>query len=660
MKSKLFFCGFLSTFVIALFHLIAYPYLFGAGVGNVSYYILISVLFFSAFFASYFFIEYFKLDIGKRIYTIGSFFLIFFLVWFVSMYFSEYESYYFFESYSLRHRIPFYSYFLILAAFSSIVFIILFKVKRNRKIFRVFLSVFLSMVQAIVLAAPNIINDNGGNLFHVHAYFNPIYNIVRGIPYSDIIASIYGHYPLFYFVPMKILSLFGISMVHSAMIITIAFGFISFLLLYLALARVIKFDGLFIFGAISVSYISFYYYQSGQYYQMLPHRILFPAITFFVISLFINKKIPGWILVLLSSGALLWNFESGIICFIILVIYSVFSNIILEKNRSKKDFLSEILIIAFSLVSPYLLLNICNLLLGGEWMSVKDFIYPIMSNDFEISELAIKIPTLFSLYLLEFSVFMMLLCIYILKLFKKTIKREDLFKACIVIFGLGVFPYYFNRAAYANISIVHIPFVFAICLVFQDLIENEKEKPNLRRKIFAGIPISIILTFFTLGAVSGIPLTIKDRVESSWKMSVYREVCDIIEMCIPPDTAAVGPGLTDIYTSLGWDPQIYIMDWSDWDCSQIKKEYALNEINSKDKILLGDSSGVGAYLKRDEWVIADCLFDAFYYLIRIDSSYESKKDFIIDYSTNNNFSTEDFIDLCFINCYDSFSDEERM
>lgn len=659
MKSRYFFSGMVATIGVALFHVLIYPYLFAANFGNVSYYVLISVIFFAVFFISDYFIDYFKIEIARQSTGFIAFYLILFAVWFVSMYFFENESYYFSEDYSLRHRIPFYLYFSFLLLASACVFLFLSKIKKNIKFLRIISAVALSITQTVVLFAPNIINDHGGNLFHIHAYFNPVYNIVKGLPYDDIIASIYGHYPLFYYLPMKFLSLFGIPMIHSAMIITMIFGFVSFLLIYIALSKFIKRDGLFYISIVSISYISFYYYQSGQYYQMLPHRILFPAITLFVLSVFYLKKIPAWIQIVVSAAGLLWNFESGIICLIILTFYSVFINAVFEKKRSFKDYFWEVIKCILSFAVSFGLLNVFNFALGGRMLSVKDFIYPIMSNDFEISGLAIKIPTFLSLYFLEFAVLMLLLCIIIVKIFKKSFNKEELYLASVTLMGLGMFPYYFNRAAFANVSIVHIPFLFALCYAVQlffDEFENTEKK--YKKGMMIG-SVSVIFAFFCMGALSGIPLSINDRVNSSWKTDEYDQLCDIIKTYIPSDAAAVGPGLTDIYTSLGWEPQIYVMDWSDWDCSQTKREYALKEINSKERILLCDSSAVKSYLDKNDWVTVEFLFDAFYYLERIDENTD-KKDFILLYSDNNDYSIEDFIDLCFLNCYENYSDDERM
>lgn len=650
----------IAIFVTALFHLLIYPYFYSKDLGNVYYYIISFGVFFAVFFITRFFLQYFGNDDKSHFpfYVWLSF--IIFVFWTVLMYFCETDFYYFFIENSLRHRISYWVYFGALFSFACFIYIIISYFKTNIKVLKVIFIFVLSGAQSLALFAPNIINDLGGNLYHIHAYFNPIYNIIEGIPFSDIINSIYGHYPIFYYLPMKFFLLIGFSFVDSAIAVTMLFGFVSFLLVYFSLYILIKRDGLFYLSALVVSYISFYYYLPGQYYQILPHRILFPSVIIFLISFYLKKRISFWVVVISSGLALLWNFESGIVCLMVMVLFYICKNIENYKKSIIYLIFKGVILGLISFVLSFVFYNIINLLLGGKIQNINGFIFPIMS-DFDISDLSIRIPTIFSIYFLEFVFFSLLICLFVLKCFKRELNDLYIALSCFALLGLGLFPYFYNRAAFANVSIVHIPFSVSIFFTLQCIIETDYKTPELNiLKKECVLCSSIIISFFVLGSLSGIPLTFMNRANSSWRIEEYKIVCNTIKNKIPIDAAAVGPGVTDIYYSIGREPQIYVMDWSDWAFSKNSREYTLEEINSKQKILLCDSSAISIYLDRDEWMTADCLFDVFYYLVRTDSNHESKKDFIIDYSINNNYSIEDFIDLCFLNCYDSFSDEERM
>lgn len=58
---------------------------------------------------------------------------------------------------------------------------------------------------------PNIFGrGEWGDSYHAHAYFNSIYNVHWGMPYTAELTSIYGHYALLWKLPMKLIGeIFG-------------------------------------------------------------------------------------------------------------------------------------------------------------------------------------------------------------------------------------------------------------------------------------------------------------------------------------------------------------------------------------------------------------------------------------------------------------------
>lgn len=49
-----------------------------------------------------------------------------------------------------------------------------------------------------------IVNTFEGDPYHGEAYLESIYNVADGIPYEELTTGIYGHYGLFFLLPMKI------------------------------------------------------------------------------------------------------------------------------------------------------------------------------------------------------------------------------------------------------------------------------------------------------------------------------------------------------------------------------------------------------------------------------------------------------------------------
>ncbi len=597
-----------------------------------------------------------KIQILKSNFSFG--YMIFidllFAVWFVFSYFLEDRIFDFNVDHSLRHRIfPALYFGSIVLTFAALILLLKQINKENGKL-RIVFAIIVALIQTAVLFAPNIMNDQGGTLFHIHAYFNPVYNTSDFRPVNEIIRSIYGNYSFFYIIPMNFLKLFGISKVYSSMIINGIIGLASFILLYLGLNRLIKRDILYIFSILSVSYISFYYFQSGQYYQVLPHRIV--AVCALVFMLSFGKKIGTIGLLTYSSLAILWNFETGLVCSFSL---ALFEFLYCENDNYKKTIKNAAvnfgIFIASNLIS-YLFFNLFNLLLGGNFLSYKAFIFPIASDEYVINELSVPLPGLHSLYYIEFVLFIIVFVYCAFRFVRKKSFEKILFS--LAVLGLGLSPYFINRPVYANISIVHIPFVILLVLFFQTIFDENTfaDKKIWNGAVFYFIPV-ILFSFFILGAVSGIPLTVINRLNTSWNYKDYENFKIVFENAIPDDVAAAGPGLPDVYSTMGRDPQIYIMDWSDWSCSEKVIEYAVDDINSKDSLVFNNSTGIADYIDLEDWILVNFLYNEFYYIVKIDPNLGGRKENIINYALTNNYSETEFVDLCFLDFYKTLPDD---
>lgn len=98
---------------------------------------------------------------------------------------------------------------------------------------------------------PNIFGrGQWGDWYHAHAYFNSIYNVHWSMPYTDEITSIYGHYALFWKIPMKL-----VGGDFRGFVFLIAWmGAAIHLCAFLALRCLVKSRFLRILGAIAMSF----------------------------------------------------------------------------------------------------------------------------------------------------------------------------------------------------------------------------------------------------------------------------------------------------------------------------------------------------------------------------------------------------------------------
>ena len=64
----------------------------------------------------------------------------------------------------------------------------------------------MTLLMTYTFYTPNIFGrGQAADTAHGHAYFNSVYNVFHGSAYTEYTTSIYGHYALFYKLPLKIM-----------------------------------------------------------------------------------------------------------------------------------------------------------------------------------------------------------------------------------------------------------------------------------------------------------------------------------------------------------------------------------------------------------------------------------------------------------------------
>lgn len=181
-----------------------------------------------------------------------------------------------------------------------------------------------SFIVAISEYAPNPLYDIGGGINHYDSYTVSIFNALAGAPFSDINRSIYGHYAIIYYPFVKLL---GGGTAGVALAISF-FSICTILFMSLAGLKMIKDDKIFLLYECALLFVTSVIFLRGGYYQAFPHRCFFPALMFFLCAC-INGidsgdkkyrcfKYAGWVII---AFALMWNFETGIVCAISYAIY---------------------------------------------------------------------------------------------------------------------------------------------------------------------------------------------------------------------------------------------------------------------------------------------------------------------------------------------------
>lgn len=444
-------------------------------------------------------------------------------------------------------------------------YLILNKKKRS-KIFRVITSAILLCLCAFFIYESNPFKDMGGGPYHIEAYVYSIFNVSDYVPYSRFVTGIYGHYAIFYLIPVKIISLF-VSKLNAVMICVAFFGLLTYLFSFMVLNKLIKNDVIFAVGSISICIFSFM--SAGNYYQLFPHRILFqPIILLYCLYIIKKQRLSllnifiGYVIATLS---IIWNFEVGLICLATLVLCLLIFDIYVQKKPIFTSVLNKIICALWSITAAYVLVNIYNCLCGGGWIDFGVFIYPLGSVEYDVVDLLqVQLDLPLSNYFMAIALFLGAFTYSLMDICKGRITMNHVMIMCMACLGLGVMVYYINRPVHGNLYIVMVPLIITLALIVD--IVNEKQlycMPFKTKGYYSLISKVCMLSLLSMCLMSfvSIKVSIDKRLESSYERVSYDLFIDSIE--VPHNTAFVGMYTGVVCASINHENIIDTMDWED-------------------------------------------------------------------------------------------------
>ena len=477
---------------------------------------------------------------------------------------------------------------------------------------------------------------DGAVAHHANAYYNSVYNVLHGAAYTDISNTIYGNYALFL---APILKLIGPSMLKFGILMT-AVGIVYMLCMAYAINTLVKRTSLQILGflAAGASVIGF---RTDIYYQAQPHRVIFPGIllayTVFTYQKGKNRflfQVGGFILTTLS---ILWNKEVGIICSISWTAVQIYwklhqnarkqytnepdqenkssRNARLKRNQGRKPrffFSISISFLGFpaAVFLATIIVGLYNFAVSGIWITMDAFWFPLFQKEYVVDTLQIPLANRMNLDIVIYLVFLAAIAraIFLLVQSKWLGKADGSEKAVhdadqnstssggdsILLFtsllGVGLLQYYVNRPAYFNLDITYGFFFLLVCIYIEKAISKRKNDLGKDRIFGAFRDVCIYAGVFLLVAAS--VMSIWHFPENDTRRSVFRtaghfgEFSLRIQEQIPPNTIAFGNGIAEIYTALGWDSGLYILDASDLNVSPSAREYLITYISHLDEPIL--------------------------------------------------------------------------
>lgn len=424
------------------------------------------------------------------------------------------------------------------------------------------------------LYSPNIFV---ADLHHGVAALESIFNVADLTPFTYTTTGIYGHYGIFFCLPLRI---FGCSIENVVALMAI-FGCIACVCVLYVIHNLMPRNWMRIMAALASVYHLVIYRGGRNYWQIQPLRIFFPCI-FMAYAVYLCKSkvtnyklkvISGWLLGIL---AVLWNTESGIFCLFAFVAFLLTECWQEHKWYSKKMwciYAGAIVFIIFAILGSVAILNIYNLICGGP-LVFRTFFFPLQVEEYMIDVLEWDLAWGNYAWVYALVLFFLLLCwgLYHTQWFHKksnTILYMDMAPAAVLVATLGLlsFSYYANRAAMPNLDICFPMAICAIALIIGKLWPQFTGKKIISFEISCkktGVTVCL-LALFALSIqllYTPVPMKEKDEVGAQSTISLRQEA-GRLRNTIPENTYGMGYGISIIYHILGWDNYGHFRDVSD-------------------------------------------------------------------------------------------------
>lgn len=458
----------------------------------------------------------------------------------------------------------------------------------------------LTVLIGYTFYTPSIFVRGAADRMHAHAYFNSIYNVFHGQPFSEHATSIYGHYAILYKLPMKLLGGDFIDFI----LLNSVLGALCFLPVFLALHFTVKNNLLRILGTIAMTF-PVLAMRGGFYWQLWPHRILFMSLMFCLGAVCIRfQKLNGFTCILgylLSLLGILWNTESGMFCAVAWAAFQIIVKFCSCEWNWGKVFRTGILHIWAAILcffGAYGIVNLYNLSCGGSVNSVREFLFPLLTTSYMDDFLRVDLPDYPSAYV-PVLVLLFLAVAWGLSHMtcfekKKQISQKEILLPCFSFFtgvlSLGQMSYFMNRAAYHNLDICHLPSVLCMCILAErgmDLVRQFRFRrwknytaAQLFQGAFTAITLGILVTLNT-GTLIGYGYNADLKTAFHNKQELH-DFAAHIAANIPENTYAFGIGVTEIYSMLRWDTQCYTLDFSDLGIRPETADTVIEDIRQKE------------------------------------------------------------------------------
>lgn len=451
------------------------------------------------------------------------------------------------------------------------------------------------------------------DLYHFNAYFHSIKRALDMAPYSAINTGVYGFYGI---LCAPIVRLMGGSVTDMALFTAVLTG-ISVLCLCYVLDFMVSKPVFKILGAIGIGTFPVWE-RGGGYCQVFPHRIIFVSVllAYTVWGIKHIREQKRWIFLwkmggtILCAFSLVWNFETGIACLTAWAGWDIVG--ILQKeplwNKKSADGIGKSFLQAgASLLLAYGIVNLYNLSVGGQWLTVKECLFPLVgTGDGYMQWHEIYLPKEISPWMFCIVILLgsMALVLSRTGLCGHTSRQEEVnpqiavLAAC-VIAVMVQFTYYVNRSSF--LLLWEILPVFAVIMAY---LGERFLCGRMWRSSALGSGILRSFGVWTVVSLALLALLVCIRYISVWErqselreMESLQEFAEEVRENIPEGTPGAGIGVDEVYSFLGWKTHSYGIDLPDLEVVQGGAESYLRAWEAENAIFVNDE-----YLNTVYWM----------------------------------------------------------
>jgi len=367
--------------------------------------------------------------------------------------------------------------FLFYAIFLFPCFLVCTFLATKKEIYNKFFSIILGICSFILIGMllfMTIFNKNQyyGGLAHFDASFYSVTQVFAGKTLIVDFTNQYGLYPHFI---EPIFHLIGLTVLNFSIVMSLLTA-ISFILIFLFLRKTVSNNVISFLGFASVVFfcllmLRLYFFDA--YLQYWPIRTIFPTILIFLSAIYLKEenRIIYYCIFILSSIAILWNFDTGAIVFLSWLLLLGYCELYQQnKNILLKNIISHF-VTAISIFSAVIIsYSIYIYIRSGSFPNF--FLFTQYQHFFYIS----------GFYMIPMKLFHpwnIIIIVYIFGLLYAISSKEYEYLNKIIfllsILGFGLFSYYQGRSHDYVLTLVAYPALLLLTIFAEISLSNFKK-----------------------------------------------------------------------------------------------------------------------------------------------------------------------------------------